>query len=31
LASQATLWHSRTADLDTKERTALATLLSRIV
>jgi ATP phosphoribosyltransferase len=30
LASQATLWRSRTAYLDTKERTALATLLSRI-
>ena len=30
LASQATLWRSRTADLDAKERTALATLLSRI-
>ena len=30
LASQATLWRSRIADLDTKERTALATLLSRI-
>ena len=31
LASQATLWRSRTADLDAKERIALATLLSRIV
>ena len=31
LASQATLWRSRTAGLDTKERIALATLLSRIV
>ena len=31
LASQATLWRSRTADLDAKERVALATLLSRIV
>ena len=30
LASQATLWRSRIADLDTKESTALATLLSRI-
>ena len=30
LASQATLWRSRTADLDAKERIALATFLSRI-
>jgi len=30
LASQATLWRSRTGGLDTKERIALATLLSRI-
>ena len=30
LASQATLWRSRTADLDAKERTALATFLNRI-
>ena len=31
LASQATLWRSRDAGLDAKERIALATLLSRIV
>ena len=31
LASQATLWRSRTADLDAKERIALATRLSRSV
>ena len=30
LASQATLWRSRTADLDTKERNALNALLGRI-
>jgi ATP phosphoribosyltransferase len=30
LASQATLWRSRTADLDAKERNALNALLGRI-